>query len=215
METHIKRDIFERLSDIISTSPKIVVLEMGMCDGFHTNLMLNIIKQTGKPFVYHGFEPNADLMRAIESHTALHKGTFNVFDCAVGNFDGVMPFYKSDNKYYGSSSIRKPKLVFEAWKDMSFTEHTIKVVKMDTHLKRFGLENEIIDFIWADVQGAEVDLIAGGENSWKNVRYFYTEYCDSELYEGEIGLKQICAMLPDFEIVEDYGGDVLLKNKNL
>jgi hypothetical protein len=31
----------------------------------------------------------------------------------------------------------------------------------------------------------------------------------------EIGKDEICKMLPDFELIEDYGGDILLKNKNL
>ncbi|MEN9248224.1 MAG: hypothetical protein Q6L50_08560 [Gloeomargarita sp. GMQP_bins_120] len=37
------------------------------------------------------------------------------------------------------------------------------------------------DFIWADVQGAEVDLIQGGLQALANTRYFYTEYANTEL----------------------------------
>jgi hypothetical protein len=99
---------------------------------------------------------------------------------------------------------------------MTFTELQCDVITLDYHIKRSGIENErIVDFIWADIQGAEVDLIKGGTETFKRVKYFYTEYANSEYYEGEIGLPEICAMLPDFEIIEDYGGDVLLKNKNL
>ena len=49
----------------------------------------------------------------------------------------------------------------------------------------------------------------------ERVKYLYTEYCDAELYDGEVGRDALCAMLPGFEMVEDYGGDVLLKNKSL
>jgi hypothetical protein len=41
------------------------------------------------------------------------------------------------------------------------------------------------------------------------------EYCESELYEGEINLNKILELMPNFEVVEDYNGDVLLKNKNI
>jgi hypothetical protein len=85
----------------------------------------------------------------------------------------------------------------------------------DDYIKREKLEGKVIDFIWADIQGAEIDLILGGKEAFKNVRYFYTEYCDSELYEGEIPLEKILELMPDFEVVEDYQGDVLLKNKTL
>jgi hypothetical protein len=73
----------------------------------------------------------------------------------------------------------------------------------------------IIDFIWADIQGAEINLIKGGKNTFKNVKYFYTEYSNGNLYKGDKGLKGILKLLPNFEIECDYQGDVLLKNKYL
>jgi hypothetical protein len=35
------------------------------------------------------------------------------------------------DSYYGSSSVRKPKLVLEAWKDMQFTETICKSTTFD------------------------------------------------------------------------------------
>jgi hypothetical protein len=52
-------------------------------------------------------------------------------------------------------------------------------------------ENDIsfIDFIWADVQGAEEDLILGGLDTLrKRTKYLFTEYNNSEMYEGQINL---------------------------
>ena len=98
---------------------------------------------------------------------------------------------------------------------MKFAETICNSITFDDYLIRENLSDKIIDFIWADIQGAEVDLILGGEQAFKNVRYFYTEYSDSELYEGEITLEKILELMPNFEIVEDYKGDVLLKNKML
>ena len=41
-----------------------------------------------------------------------------------------------------------------------------------------------IDLIWADVQGAEADLIEGGTEALRRTRYFYTEYNNQELIRG-------------------------------
>jgi FkbM family methyltransferase len=223
-------EILERFKEIISNSHNPFVLEFGACDAYHSRIMLDILQESKKPFNYHLFEPNQDLIINVANKIQYYLTTYGdkvrFFNEAIGAENGKMKFYKSggtkveDGKvvdnYYGSSSIRKPKLVTEIWKDMTFTELQCDVITLDYHIKRSGIENErIVDFIWADIQGAEVDLIKGGTETFKRVKYFYTEYANSEYYEGEIGLPEICAMLPDFEIIEDYGGDVLLKNKNL
>ena len=71
---------------------------------------------------------------------------------------------------------------------------------------------ESIDFIWADVQGAEENLILGGRETINKSHYFYTEYSDRELYEGQVGLDWILNALPNFEVVERFSDDVLLRN---
>lgn len=221
-------EILERFKKIIASSEQPTVLEFGACDAYHSRIMLDILQHTGKLYTFHCFEPNDELMGSVVNRLSyyLSSNSNNVrfFREAIGASNGKMKLYKSGGQkyesgvlvanYYGSSSIRKPKLVTESFKEMTFIEGETDVVTLDYHVQRGGLTARPIDFIWADIQGAEVDLINGGKEALKNVRYLYTEYVDSELYEGEIGLKQILEMLPDFEIVEDYIGDVLLRNKN-
>jgi hypothetical protein len=84
-------------------------------------------------------------------------------------------------------------------------------MKLDTWFQSSGLDR--IDFVWADVQGAEGDLILGGKETFnKHVKYFYTEYSNMELYENQLNLEQILQLLPTFNIVTQFEGDVLLKN---
>jgi len=225
-------DILERFKQIISESENPIVFEFGACDGYHSKLMLDeLSRQKFNNFTYHLFEPNSELHTKITNTIGyfLNANGFDVklFGYAIGSKIGEFEFYKSggvskDEKgnildsYYGSSSIRKPKLVTEAWKDMTFETTKVHITTLDTHIELYNLNDKVIDFIWADIQGAEVDLINGGKIAFdKNVKYLYTEYTDSELYEGEIGKQQILNMLPNFELIEDYGGDMLLKNKNL
>jgi FkbM family methyltransferase len=218
-------DILKRLESIISELERPILFEFGMCDGYHSNLMLSILSKNKKPFIYHGFEPVYDLYKNIILKYDTSLGNVMYFNKAISSQTGIVEFYKSGGykiennqikeHYCGSSSIRKPKLVIESWKDMTFEKTFVEAITFDEHINQFSLNNQIIDFIWADIQGAEVDLINGGKETFNNVRYFYTEYENLEYYEGEIGLQEICNMLSNFEIVEDYGGDVLLKNKNI
>jgi len=218
-------EILERLKGVVAESDNPVLFEFGMCDGYHSNIILEILSNSGKPFIYHGFEPVKELYENIRLKYNPNLGKVYYWNKAIADKVGFMEFFKSGgyriengqvkDHYYGSSSIRKPKLVTQAWKDMTFKTITVETTTFDAHVNHFGLKDKLIDFVWADIQGAEVDLINGGKETFQSVRYFYTEYANSEYYEGEIGLYEICKMLPDFKIVEDYGGDVLLKNKKI
>ncbi|MBP1178312.1 FkbM family methyltransferase [Methylobacterium sp. PvR107] len=112
-----------------------------------------------------------------------------------------------------SGSLREPKEHLEKFPWVKF-DRTIEVDV--TTLDAWAAENYVkyVDFIWADVQGAEEDLILGGMNTLRNTRYFYTEFSTTELYAGAFGLNEITERLPFFEIVEVFQQDVLLRNKN-
>jgi FkbM family methyltransferase len=217
-------EILTRLEGIISESKKVFTLfEFGCCDGYHSNIMLNLLSKSEKRFNYHGFEPVYELFSKINLVYNQSMGTARLHNKAIGEKNGVVQFFKSDgfkiedgvvkDHYYGSSSIRKPKIVTDIWKDMTFAERTVECTSLDSYMDATGIGDTIIDFIWADIQGAEIDLINGGANTFENVKYLYTEYGGSGYYEGEIGLEEIKSMLPNFEVVENYGGDVLLLNK--
>jgi hypothetical protein len=70
-----------------------------------------------------------------------------------------------------------------------------------------------IDFIWMDVPGAEADVIAGAANALAKTRFLYTDYSNTETYEGQPSLDKLLALLPSFKVVFKYAGDVLLKNR--
>ena len=65
-----------------------------------------------------------------------------------------------------------------------------------------------------DVQGCEIDVIKGGEVALRNTRFLYTEYSDTELYEGQANLQQIKKYLKAIQlvIIERWHSDALFKN---
>jgi FkbM family methyltransferase len=222
-------DILSRLYGIISSSPHFTMLEFGACDGYHTNEFLKMLHMVGRPFMLHSFEPEpanyARCVSAARRHSDLISGRLQLWPLAIGAEIGEVPFYVSGGQkivddrivdnYYGSSSLRAPKEVTRSWPAMTFKTSTAKVTTLDAFAAEH-LVDQTIDFIWADIQGAQGDLVRGGSTALKRTRFLYTEYDNSEMYEGEVvGLDGFCALLPDFVVVEDYGGDVLLHNKVL
>jgi hypothetical protein len=69
-----------------------------------------------------------------------------------------------------------------------------------------------VTLIWADVQGAEGQLIEGGKRTLSQTRYLYTEYSNHELYSDQLSLKKLLAILPGFKIMKIWTNDVLLVN---
>lgn len=93
---------------------------------------------------------------------------------------------------------------------MTYEQVTVTGKTLDTWAAENGVDH--IDFLWVDIEGATHLLIEGGRKTLANTKWFYTEAFDWSRYDGE-GLKpQIIAMLPDFELVADFGNDILLKN---
>ena len=220
------KDIMEYIEEIVKDKTEVNFFEFGVCDGHHSYLIMDLLESKNIKFNYYGFELVKTLFnQVIQANKTYINGTYNFYNKAIGDKDGIIKFYESGgfktvdgnvtDHYYGSSSINKPKDVLKYWKEMTFEEKECESIKFDTFIKENNLTNKIIDFVWADIQGAELNLIKGGKKAFKNVRYFYTEYSLGGLYYGDKGIDAILKALPDFEILEDYQGDILLKNKLL
>lgn len=222
-------EILERFKGIIKNKREPFVIEIGACDGYHSNKMLEIIKEVERPFIFHAFEPNRELHQQILNnvlpHLMFNNGIIGIFPNAVGATNEETTFYKSEGRkirngkvvdnYYGSSSIRVPKIVKDSYPDMKFKKDKVFVTTLDRHLEKYNIKKEI-HFIWIDAQGCENLIFEGAAKSLSMVDYIYTEYSNSEDYENQaVGLNNLLEFLPNFKIVEDYGGDVLLKNLDL
>lgn len=205
-------EIFKHFERIIAEIESPVIIELGGYDGGDTKTMLELLGN--KNYTYHLFEPNRKLLFNLFMNLAMFKG-IEIFNAAIGNTIGISDFYISSGENCASSSIRKPHLIYKEYPDMKFIKDWCTIITLDYHIESMRMDEEIIDFIWADIQGAEVDLIKGGEQTFKKVRYLYTEYSDVEFYKGEINLQSILGMLPDFEMIDKDGGNVLLRNKKL
>jgi 2-O-methyltransferase len=193
-----------------------VIVEVGANCGQTTVELLEAMPRA----TIHAFEPDPRAIakfRAAVKHPLVH-----LYECAIGAVNGTVSFHQSsgaeDQPDYRegwdqSGSIRRPNSHLTEWPWVKFEKQiVVPIMTLDAWSEMHQIANA--DFIWADVQGAESDLVEGASRFLRSVRYFYTEYSNDECYEGQITLAALCEMLPDFELVVRFPADALFQNKS-
>lgn len=184
--------VFERLSSVRGSK---VVLELGANIGQDTQWLAAI--------------PGA-IVHAIEADPRNHPpsvipGSVRWTCAAVSDHDGKEMLHLSggvgNKTWTESSSICKPTGHLTQYPLVTFgSSIEVPCTTLDSYIRAHGLER--VDFIWADVQGAERKMIQGGLQTLSRTEWLYTEYSDVELYEGQPTLSEILAMLPDWRVVD-------------
>ena len=203
----------EEIKNLVN-KPNPTIFEIGCADGKDTIEFINVF---GDLKIY-CFEPEPKNIELVKQ--TINYSNHFLFEGVVSNVNGKVVFNRSrtdnptDLSYSGS--IKKPKEHLNEWPFIKFDQEIeVGSITLDSFCEKENID--VIDFIWADVQGAEGDLIIGGKNTLDTkVKYFYTEYSNKEYYDGQLNLVRIKELLGDnWEIIVDYGSDVLFKNKNL
>jgi len=189
-----------------------VVLECGANDGTDTNRFL--ARWPGAEV--HCFEPEpraAERWRAnvVSDRARLHE-------VAIGERDGEATFHRSSGHHPDgngpwdqSGSLRRPTGHLERWTWVTFTETlTVATRSLDSWAADHGIG--AVDLVWADVQGAEGDLVRGGAATLARTRYLYVETSDEGLYEGQARFADLLAALPGWRVMARFPDDALLRN---
>ena len=210
------------LSQFLGPDTK-VILEIGANDGGHTVQFVNLFPNA----MIFAFEPDPRAAAKFKAHG--NHPRVRLFEMAIGATDGQADFYVSSGLPEGapleiksqypqgwdqSGSLRAPKSHMTVFPWVKF-DSTIRVPvrRLDSWTGEQGITK--VDLIWADMQGAEADLVTGGCETLAHTRYLYTEYSDEEWYEGQPTLAQLVDMLPNFSILRRYRWDVLFENKTM
>ncbi len=198
-----------------------VILEIGCNDGTDTLGFLEMFKN---PKIY-CFEPDPRAIARFKAKVG-ERSNVHLFEMALSDHSGETPFYQSGGQcdvelskartegWDMSGSIRPPKehLKVNPW--VTFDRKiSVRTSTLDAWLRTQGIAT--VDFIWLDVQGAEMDVFSGGSNTLASTRYIYTEYSNQELYKGQPNLRQLMKYLRNFnfDILARYSNDVLFVNK--
>lgn len=208
------------LHQVVGTdSPSII--EIGAHDGTSTLQLLNRFPNA----LLFAFEPDPRASRKFKARVTDPRA--QLAEIAIGAADGAAEFHVSSGApthmppeqqaqyaegWDQSGSLRAPKTHTAAWPWVKFeTTITVPVRRLDSWAREIGLDGPV-DLIWADMQGAEGDLIAGGAATLAMTRYLYTEYSNDEWYEGQPTLAQLLDRLPNFRALRRYEMEVLLEN---
>lgn len=196
-----------------------VILEIGANDSTDTRRLLDAFPTA----VMHCFEPEPRAYALWCELIVSDRAT--IYPFAIGAVDGPVEFHQSSGAppgreeefpdgWHYSGSIRKPKAHLDQHPWCLF-DSTIEVegFSLDSWSEQHGIG--VVDFIWADVQGAEGDLVRGGMRTLSNTRFLYTEFDNEELYEGQLPLDAILQLLPKWRVERTYKHDVLLRNTAL
>jgi FkbM family methyltransferase len=181
-------------------------LELGAHHGTDTEWLAQIPNVT-----LHAFEPDPRNHPVSRANVTIHRA-------AVAERDGTGALFLSRHGPNGqewthSSSVKQPKNHRRRYNVTFGGSIEVELLTLDTFYQREGLG--VIDFIWADIQGAEGEMIRGGQRTLAHTRYLYTEYSDDELYENQVPLHELLRMLPDYRVAELWPDDVLLENRAL
>lgn len=200
--------------------PNPVILEIGCNDGSQTCWLAKMFEHG----TIYCFEPEPRAIRRFKEKVGQHSN-INLFEMALSDKNGELTFHQSaghlNKKDHNneempegwdlSGSIKKPKLHLITHPSITFDQSiTVKTTTLDDWCNEHSIE--VIDFIWMDVQGAELDIFRGGKNALSKTRFIYTEYSNIEIYEGQATLPELLQHLKTFKIIMRYQNDVLLKN---
>lgn len=204
-------DIYQFLRDI---DPKCII-EIGVHFGEDTRKFRSMFPAARIV----GFEPDPRNI-AIIRKTGIDK-ICEFYPVALSDKNEVRSFYMSsgkvtshpdrqhlENDWSSSSSLKKPTGHLQVHQWITFPQTAdVQCMRLDDVP---ALKEGIIDFIWADVQGAEDLVFSGAEDVLSRTRYVYTEYA-TDLYEGQLNREQIITLFgPSWNVVHDFGGDILL-----
>jgi len=206
-------DIYDFIKNNLKTNS--VIFEIGCHMGIDTEKISNIVKTNN----YHCFDPdprNAKIMEERNLNVVYNK-------IGISDVDGYTDFYLStghpnvffgdklldDNDWSASSSIKKPKLHYNWSPWCKFLPPiTIRTMRVDTYCKINNINS--IDFVWMDVQGAEIEVLKSFGNILQSTKFIYTEYSNLELYEGSPNKEEIMKINEKWKIIHDFGTDILI-----
>jgi hypothetical protein len=201
-------------SDIkrLINKPNPILFEIGCADGNDTEEFIDIFSDNFKIYC---FEPDPRNAKTFLNKNSLKRDNVIFENKAVSNTNDIVNFNQSSTIY--SSSLKSPTLKLnQIWPEIKFN-NTIEIesITLDKYTRNHCIN--FIDFVWADVQGAEDLMIEGGKETFRNkVKFLYTEYAKEEIYDNAPNQDMIKKLLGEnWEIINDFGTDVLLINKLL
>lgn len=218
----------KEIDKYIHDNKSLVILEVGACEGEDT---IKIRRKFPKA-LYHAFEPLPANIQQLNKNLKKYKiSGVQVHQLALSDQDDVAEFYvssghpddlpKTKDWDYGnkSSSLLPPeKLKSHTW--LRFDGRImVETKRLDSFCRDKNIIN--IDFIYMDVQGAELMVLEGAGKLLKNIKVIWLEAEAVELYKNQPLNKDVENFMQDkgfikiIDTVTDISGDQLYINTEM
>ena len=188
-----------------------VIIEIGAADGLDTAAFLAQFEDDNFRII--AIEP--DRRNVNKFKNLVNDPRVTLIEAAISDKDGYADFHLSSTEY--SSSLKSPNIpeLQKRWPEMTFDQSiSVKTRSLDSLVDEMNLP--LVDFIWADVQGAEDLLVLGGKQALEMTRFLYTEYGGEDLYSDDVSLKKLTFLLgSSWSLIHDYKTDALFVNRKL
>ena len=140
------------------------------------------------------FEPQSQALLELRQYNKYEN--VNIYEFGLANFDGDLELHVTDHNFGASSSILKPKKHKQYFPEIEFkTKETIKVRKY------ISLDIKEANFLVMDVQGFELEVLKGFENSLNNYDFIFTEVSRKEFYENNVLISDIDNYLKKYNFI--------------
>ena len=197
------------IREILGQCEDPVILDLGAYGGEDTAWLIGACKVQPRVIAV-----EADPDNFARLQTANLPAT--LFHAAIADHNGDCTFYKCHTgRGVGSGSIRRPTgHVDRGGTHYDFRPITVRCLTLDYIFADARLSH--IDLLWVDIQAAERDMIAGGQNALAHTRYLFIEAEQGEeMYEGQAMRDALLRMLPGWTLIGDFDFNILLRNDNL
>lgn len=205
-------EIESELRQIFGEAGPASIIDIGACDGLSSIQYARIFpgakilaveprmdncNEAAKNIQEFGFSDRINLLNVALGEKTLEQAPFYE---SYGQADWVKD-WDTGNK---SSSALPPKDHQREHPWCFFRQSVCKMATLD-----FFCGGIVIDFIHIDVQGYELNVFKGGEETLKHCRAIWCEVSNIELYEGQPLKKDIVAWLGErgFRVMKDTCGD--------
>jgi FkbM family methyltransferase len=145
------------------------------------------------------FEPCPEAFEKLKTNS-INKAL--IFNFALGNDNKIVKMYVEKNNEGMSNSILKPLLHLNQYPHITFDfEINVKMKKLDDFIeenKDLKISINNYNFICLDVQGFELEVLKGCQQTLKNIDYILCEVHRDELYENCCKVDQIDKYLNQF-----------------
>ncbi len=130
----------------------------------------------------YSFEPLPEVFKALQENTR-RKKNIKSFNCALGNHNGQIPFYRNQYTRLSSSlKINKENENLRYEKNLTSLT-TVDIFKLDDCRTLLDIKSPVL--LKIDVQGMEIDVLSGSINLLSKIDFILCEVALVQLYDNQ------------------------------